>query len=49
MSIFEWFSSYDVSYIKIKIRIYGAKVYTNYQVLNVPEDDKNVIFYSHFY
>ena len=30
---------YDDRYIKIKIRIYGDKVYTNFRDLNVPEDD----------
>ena len=30
---------YDDKYIKTKIRTYGDKVYTNYGVLIVPEDD----------
>ena len=30
---------YDNKYIKIKIRIYGEKVYTNFRDLNVTEDD----------
>ena len=30
---------YNVSYIKIKIRTYGDKLYTNFRGLNVPEDD----------
>ena len=30
---------YDDRYIKIKIRTYGDKVYTNIRGLNVPEDD----------
>ena len=32
-------SVYDDRYIKIKIRTYGDKVYTNFCGLNVPEDD----------
>ena len=30
---------YDDIYIKIKIRSYSGKVYTNFRGLNVPEDD----------
>ena len=30
---------YDDRYIKTKIRTYGDKVYTNFRVLNVPEND----------
>ena len=30
---------YDDKYIKVKIRTYGDKVYTNFGVLNVPADD----------
>ena len=30
---------YDDRYIKIKIRTYGDKVYTNFRGLNVPEND----------
>ena len=30
---------YDDRYIKIKIRTYGDKVYTNFRGLNVSEDD----------
>ena len=29
---------YDDRYIKCKISTYGDKVYTNFHVLNVPED-----------
>ena len=29
---------YNDSYIKIKIRTYGDKVFTNFRCLNVPED-----------
>ena len=30
---------YDVRYIKIKIRTFSDKIYTNFRGLNVPEDD----------
>ena len=30
---------YDDKYVKTKIRTYGSEVYTNFRVLNVPEDD----------
>ena len=32
-------SVYDGRYIKIKIRAYGHKVYTNFLGLNFPDDD----------
>ena len=32
-------NGYDNRYIKTKIRTHGGKVYTNFRVLNVPEDD----------
>ena len=43
-------SVYDNRYIKIKIRTYDNKVYTNFRDLNVPRRWYRMwIFYSHFY
>ena len=37
---------YDNRYIKIKIRKYDYKVYTNFSVLNVLEDDTECEFFT---
>ena len=37
---------YDNRYIKIKIRKYDYKVYTNFRVLNVLEDDTECEFFT---
>ena len=40
---------YDDRYIKVKIRIFGDKVYTNFYGLNVPEDDIENKYYENKY
>ena len=40
---------YDYRYLKTIIRAYGDKVYTNFQGLNVPEDEIECESYIHFY
>ena len=39
----------DNRYIATKIRTYGAKLYTNFCVVKVPEDDIEYDSFSHLY
>ena len=39
-------SVYEDRYIKIKIKMYGDKFYTNFRGLNVPEDDPDFEYFT---
>ena len=39
----------DEKYVKAKIRTYGDKVYTNFRVLNVPEDGVKCVSFTVIY